>query len=130
MNLTKRNIVLKKHQDIGEAQEVSTISPVGDVNVTQVQTTENTSKGKTFTDEDIPNHLQDLVDRSKNNLTTEEIEILKETVMEYQDVFAKDEYDLGKFKEIKHQINTGDGKPVKQRMRKTRFCYGRKGTLG
>ena len=119
MNLTKRNIVLKKHQDIGEAQEVSTISPVGDVNVTQVQTTENTSKGKTFSDEDIPNHLQDLVDRSKNNLTTEEIEILKKTVMEYQDVFAKDEYDLGEFKEIKHQINTADAKPVKQRMRKT-----------
>ena len=119
MNLTKRNIVLKKHQDVGEAQEVSTISPVADMNVTQVETTESTSKGKGFSDEDIPTHLQDLVDRSKNNPTTEEIEILKEKVMEYQDVFAMDEYDLGEFKEIKHHIDTGDAKPVKQRMRKT-----------
>ena len=34
-------------------------------------------------------------------------------------MFAKNDYDLGDFTEIEHQIVTGDAKPVKQRKRKT-----------
>ena len=34
-------------------------------------------------------------------------------------MFAKNEFDLGKFDAIKHGIDTGSSRPVKQRMRRT-----------
>ena len=42
---------------------------------------------------------------------------------EYQDVFAKDEFDLGTFSEIQHGIDTGQAPPIKQRMRRTPACF-------
>lgn len=44
----------------------------------------------------------------------------------FQDVFAKDEFDLGNFTAIEHSIDTGDNKPVKQRMRSTPVGFERK----
>ena len=34
-------------------------------------------------------------------------------------MFAKDEFDLGCFSEIQHRIDTGDSRPVRQRLRRT-----------
>ncbi len=42
---------------------------------------------------------------------------------EFQDVFAKDELDLGSFTSIEHAIDTGDAMPVKQRIRRTPACF-------
>ena len=44
-------------------------------------------------------------------------------MIEYEDVFAKHEFDLGNFTGIQHNIDTGKAKPVKQRMRRTPVCY-------
>jgi hypothetical protein len=38
---------------------------------------------------------------------------------EFEDVFAKSEFDLGKFNTIQHGIDTGTNRPVKQRIRRT-----------
>ena len=43
--------------------------------------------------------------------------------MEYQDVFARDDFDLGNFTAIEHSIDTGDARPVEQRMRRTPVCF-------
>ena len=40
-----------------------------------------------------------------------------------QDVFAKTEFDLGHFSEIEHSVNTGQSRPIKQRMRRTPACF-------
>jgi hypothetical protein len=37
----------------------------------------------------------------------------------FEDVFAKSEFDLGKFNTIQHGIDTGTNRPVKQRIRRT-----------
>ena len=38
----------------------------------------------------------------------------------YQDVFSKGDFDIGLFNgNVKHTINTGDAKPVKQKLRRT-----------
>ena len=48
---------------------------------------------------------------------------LKILLCEYQDVFAKTEFDLGSFTAIEHSIDTGDVKPFKDRMKRTRACF-------
>ena len=44
---------------------------------------------------------------------------MEELVNEFQDVFAKDEYDLGDFSAIFHEIDTGDAAPIKLPLRRT-----------
>ena len=44
---------------------------------------------------------------------------LKFFFLEYQDLFAKYDYDLGNFTAINHSINTGDSLPIKQRIRRS-----------
>ena len=48
---------------------------------------------------------------------------LRETLLEYEDVFATDDLDLGQTDTITHRINTGDAKPVAQRMYKLRYSW-------
>ena len=45
---------------------------------------------------------------------------LKILLLECQDVFAKDDYDLCNFTDIDHSIDTGDSLPIKQRIRRGR----------
>ena len=43
-----------------------------------------------------------------------------ETLLEFQDVFAKDDFDIGCFSGgIEHDIDTGGSAPIKARMRRT-----------
>jgi hypothetical protein len=39
----------------------------------------------------------------------------------YQDIFATDEFDIGKTRTIKHAINTGNAIPIKQRAYRLSF---------
>lgn len=71
----------------------------------------------------IPEHLQQLFEESRKNLTREQSDSLAQLLIEYEDVFAKHEFDLGNFTGIQHNIDTGKAKPVKQRMRRTPVCF-------
>ena len=64
-------------------------------------------------------HLVNLFEKSKRELTEQEQGHLKELLCEFEDVFARNEFDLGKFDAIEHGIDTGCGRPVKHRMRCT-----------
>ena len=48
---------------------------------------------------------------------------LAELLKEFQDFFAKMEFDLGYFSETEHSIDTGQSRPIKQRMRRTPVCF-------
>ena len=71
----------------------------------------------------VPEHLQDMINRSASKLNENEVKKLTDLLIEYQDVFAKDEFDLGNFTEIEHRIDTKDAAPVKLRMRRTPACF-------
>jgi hypothetical protein len=60
-----------------------------------------------------------LFDKSKGELNEQEQTQLSELLCEFEDVFAKSEFDLGKFNTIQHGIDTGTNRPVKQRIRRT-----------
>ena len=67
----------------------------------------------------MPEHIRDLFQRSIEHLNPEEQDELADLLIEFEDVFAKSEFDLGNFSDITHDIDTGSAKPVKQRMRRT-----------
>ena len=72
---------------------------------------------------DIPKHLVELFERSKDNLSEGEQARLIETLIRYQSAFAKDSMDLGRTDIIEHTIDTGDAKPIKQRPRQTPLAF-------
>jgi hypothetical protein len=58
-----------------------------------------------------------MYDRAIKGLNPEERKKLKSLLIEYQDVFAKHDLDLGCLTAVKHKIDTKDATPVKQKMR-------------
>ena len=68
---------------------------------------------------ELPEHIRDLFQRSIEYLNDDEQDQLAELLIEFEDVFAKSEFDLGDFTDIVHDIDTGSSKPIKQRMRRT-----------
>ena len=68
---------------------------------------------------EVPEHLKDLFQRSTQHLNGEEQIQLADLLIEFEDCFAKSEFDLGNFSDIVHEVDTGSAKPIKQRMRRT-----------
>ena len=64
-----------------------------------------------------------MINRSASKLNENEVKKLTDLLIEYQDVFVKDEFDLGSFTEIEHRIDTRDAAPIKLCMRKTPACF-------
>lgn len=62
---------------------------------------------------EVHEHLNDLFDKSTKALSNTEQVKLKEFLINYQEVFSKTSLDIGYTEIIKHQINTGDAKPIK-----------------
>ncbi len=85
-----------------------------DENEIGINTVHNATSEQTM-DTLIPEHLVDLVDRSKTHLDVGEHVQLTKLILEYQDVFSKDDYVLGNFTAIEHCIDTGDARPIKQK---------------
>ena len=62
----------------------------------------------------LPEHLQDLWERSKIQLNEDEGEILADLLNRYQHIFAKSSDDLGRSDRVLHKINTGVATPCRQ----------------
>lgn len=68
----------------------------------------------------VPEHLLDLFERSSEGLSKQQVEDLKHLLVEYSDVFASHDLDLGCFSTIPHRIEIHEGvTPIKDRMRRT-----------
>ena len=91
---------------------------MSDVNQNEERVIREVRKG-TVGREEVPEFPVDLFKRACVHLSEEEIQMLAGLLVEFQDVFAKDDLDLGCFTEIRHQINTRDALPIRQRMRRT-----------
>lgn len=61
----------------------------------------------------IPSHLQGLFDKSKQGRNKSERVQLAQLLSDYQDVFSKNEHDLGLTHLTEHSIDTQGAKPVK-----------------
>ena len=67
----------------------------------------------------VPEHLLEMFKEGADTLSSDEKPLWANLLVEFQDVFAKDDYDLGLCNKFVHHIDTGDSQPIRQRMRRT-----------
>ena len=72
-----------------------------------------------MTPPEVPSHLVGMYEKNAPGLNDLEDMQFRQLLVEYQDVFAKDGYDLGKCNLVQHHIDTGDERPVKRHTRRT-----------
>ena len=105
---------------IGFAEPADECPAVGKRNivglVAEEELTVETSQGETI---NMPEHMQELVDKCSKNLATDEKNRLIKTLQEFEHVFVGKDNQLGRTSLVKHTINTGDHPPIKQRPRRT-----------
>ena len=115
MNLSDHHVELEKGVVLAYAEEVcSKVEPVG---IQKVEVAEQKVQGKGKGK--FPSILINLFEKSKGELTGQEQGHLRQLLCEFEDVLAKNEFDLGKFDAIQHGIDTGSNRPVKHRIRRT-----------
>ena len=68
-------------------------------------------------------HLQDLFQKSTEECSPEESQIMAELFQKFSNTFSKDEIDLGRTTLVEHHIDTGDAKPIKQPPRRVPMAY-------
>ncbi|XP_053405820.1 uncharacterized protein LOC128559022 [Mercenaria mercenaria] len=128
LNTSDRYRVLKKGENIGNAYVIQDFFRSNDSGITsQVERVSQVELDPVTSETDplkhLPNHLQQVFTESSENLEEDQKVSYAKILIEYQDVFAKNDFDLGNFTAIEHTIDTGDAKPIKQRMRKTPACF-------
>ena len=69
--------------------------------------------------EQIPEYMREMYDRSVVNLSTVQADAFGKLLLQFTDIFAKHDLDLGCMKGVEHNINTGDHQPIKQKLRHT-----------
>ena len=121
INLSDHHVELEKGEVLAYAEEVcSKMEPVG------IQKVEVAEQEKV--EREITEHLINLFEKSKGELNGQEQTHLRELLCDFEDVFAKNEFDLGKFNAIQHGIDTGSNHPVKHRIRRTPLGFAGEGT--
>ncbi|CAC5403371.1 unnamed protein product [Mytilus coruscus] len=65
--------------------------------------------------------LQDLLDRTSDELTLKDKQKIKSLLIENQNLFASSDVDLGRTNLLKHEINTGNARPFKEPPRRTPY---------
>ena len=98
--------------------EVATCEPVESI----VYPSSDSHREPISPDEGLPEHLKDLYLRSANGLTDDQQHQLCNLLLEFQDIFSRGPYNLGRTGVTKHQINTGDASPVRQHPRRLPFA--------
>ena len=72
----------------------------------------------------LPAHLQSMFEDAKKHLTAEQAELVRQALIEFAEVFAINDLDIGKFTALVHYIRTGQALPIKQCMRRTPLGFG------
>ena len=104
VNLSDANVAL------GAGQCVATATEVSEIPVTRALAHEQIRV--------IPEYLVEMLKSCEENVSGEEYSKIKELILDFADVIAKDDYDLGTFSEIEHSNETGDARSVKHKIRK------------
>ena len=62
----------------------------------------------------VPEHLRELYEKSAKGKSEEQKRKIHNLFLDHQNIFAKDEFDIGRTNLVEHTIDTGDSRPVKQ----------------
>lgn len=67
--------------------------------------------------------MQDLFQKSTEECSPEENQIMAELFQKFSNTFSKDEINLGRTTLVEHHIDNGDAKPIKQTLRGVPMAY-------
>ena len=106
-------------QTIGAQTVVAVAKPVTDVAELELpevnsQCIKHTQHIEENPGDMLPDPLKELWQRSTKQLTTEESQAVAGLIHQYKDVFSLSEQDLGRTNLIRHYIDTGNARPIKQ----------------
>ena len=120
-NWTDRDVQLEAGTQLGLASNLTSTDILSDtVDYSHASCIPNVRICEpTNAEQDLPVHLHALFEEAQSQLSHAETIALKSLLLEYADVFAQSDFDLGAFDAIKHTIDTGNSAPIKQRMRRT-----------
>ena len=69
--------------------------------------------------DDLDEKLKKIAQQAAPNLEEEQVHELEEVLKEYKTIFCRDEFDIGVFQQVEHSIETGNARPIRQRLRRT-----------
>ena len=121
-NPFERSIYLYQDTWIGTAEEVQ-----GEiVQMASPKTEKHTALRQVSTEErnrDIPEQLKVMYNKAFDGKTPEEKELIQLVLCKYANIFSKSDSDLGLTTLVKHTIDTGDTRPIKQPPRKVPMAF-------
>ena len=74
-------------------------------------------------EDSIPPHLEDLITWSSEGWDVQQQMAIRKLLLQYPDVFSKNDYDLGETHLVEHTIDTVDAKPVAQPPRRVPLAF-------
>src|SRR5258708_30221449 len=93
------------------------------VNHTNDFTGRGTNSVQALSGENSRSHLQPVLQSLPDQLTEDEVAEATELIERYHDVFSSHEYDLGRTNLMEHTIDTGNARPICQRLRRQPQAY-------
>ena len=115
-NLGTDTIVINKGTAIARMSPLSSdnVHTMGSLSTSQVSDGEELSADNPS----CPAYLQELLESSVKHLPAENHELVQQLFSRYSDVFSSGDGDIGRTSWVKHSIDTGDARPVRQRARR------------
>ena len=108
---------------LAENSEFSSSSDMMSTNISEhsikvltLDNNEEKASDKFTTHQQVPEHLESLLERASVNLTNEETSKLANLLWEDADIFSKHDLDIGHFAGVTHKIDTQGARPIKQRI--------------
>nr|XP_045590082.1 uncharacterized protein LOC123752056 [Procambarus clarkii] len=117
LNVIDRNITLKRQTHVANAEAAWEVLPSSAVSVRLVGEAPQETHGN------LPTYMVSILWDIEETLTAEQVSQLTHLLLTNKDVFAASEFDLESFNEVSHHINTGNARPVKQKIRRTPACF-------
>mgnify|MGYP001546096517 CR=1 FL=1 len=119
VNVTENEVVLYANQRLGHCESVyEQVQQNSKQSEAVLSVTANSPSNEENKDEDVPEHLKDLFERSCTHLDNSQVNQLKKALIRYQDVFAKSPEDMGLTDRVEHVIDTGDARPIRLPVRR------------
>ncbi|KAK3083233.1 hypothetical protein FSP39_017411 [Pinctada imbricata] len=109
VNFSMKPVTLSMNSVVAVYNEIET----GGEYVNVLKGEDNSSPSKK-SEKGIPSHLENLFDRSSENLDNEQVQILKNLLSKNENVFSRSENDIGRTRLVEHSIDTGGARPIKQ----------------
>ena len=72
---------------------------------------------------DLPEHMTEMYARSITLLNAHEQQLFKNLLLNYVDIFSSHDLDIGCYTGLQHSIDTGNTRPLKQRIRRTPVAF-------